>query len=81
MQSWAIPLAALVVSLMSFIYATWQQRHLASHREIISLNDRLKTIEIALENCEKERTRLQRENYDLMAELREMRLRNDRRIK
>ena len=69
LSEYAIPLAALAVSLFTFLSGQIAQKKLANHHYVESIENRVERLERELVECNRERTRLQTENIDLMRRL------------
>jgi len=68
-ESWAVPLAALIVSLTALLYAVLSGRAKASADYVRVLEARVTHAEESLRECRAESAKLREENFDLMRRL------------
>lgn len=76
MEAWAVPLAALIVSLSTLIFGTISLNRKAAGNQVQAIETRLNLqggelvrLNAQLAECHRERTALQRENIELMRRL------------
>ena len=64
-----ISIIALFLSLAMGIFTVYTFKQKASHDELEQLRSRVRELETEVASCMRERSRLERENYKLMADL------------
>ena len=69
MATWAIPLAALIVSVTTLIFSVISLRHKADGDYVRQIEERVRQLERDLSECTRARETLQRENVELLRQL------------
>ena len=72
MESWAIPLAALVISMATLVFSAIGLRAKTDKSQIVGIEDRLRLCEEACRRCEEDRVRLTNENVILMRRINQL---------
>lgn len=74
---WAIPLAALVISVATMLMTYWAMKNAARNSHVDRVEDKVTKLEEDLKTCLRERANLERERHQLLFELVEARRRLD----
>ena len=72
MDSFAVPVAALIVSLATLVFSAISTRNKATVDYAHSIEARLERAELALDDCRRSSAELKEENYKLMTKVMEL---------
>lgn len=80
MEPWVIPLAALLVSIATFLFAAWSQTKTAKRVYVEDMERRIATLEAEIvklndevADCEREKREMNKQIFDLLTENRRTR--------